>query len=497
MVSSTIYSKSTIYDQIIQIKNELLMNKVLLFFLLTIFLLPELVSAQIKVYTLDEAINTALSNNRDIAISVLNAKKSETAVNEAYGYAMPTIDAAANFSHFLDKPKTPFPDFQALLTNATYSILFDEGVIPRDNSKFVPVETQLQSFVQSNTYDASLTLTQIIFSSAVFEGIGASQTYNDLAKAELKNTVSKTVLDVQKAFYGVLLAKAVRDITDSSFTNAQENFKNVKALYAQGMVSEFDKLQAEVQVENIRPVLLRMENVLKSAKDGFKIILGIDQSAEIDVSGDIVLEPIDVSDENELIAEAMESNFNIKSLDLKKQVDEAFIQLDVAGYWPTLAGFANYTYAGSSDTWNFQNYSYSTIGLNLSINLWEGNRTKNKVEQSTITFKQTEEQLLQLKDYTTLEVKAKVQELLRVKSLVEAQERTVEIAQRAYDIAEVRYQEGTGSQLEIRNADQELRNARLNRVQAIHSYLVTKYELDQILGRTNPEYFANFKTDEN
>jgi outer membrane protein len=73
----------------------------------------------------------------------------------------------------------------------------------------------------------------------------------------------------------------------------------------------------------------------------------------------------------------------------------------------------------------------------------------------------------------------------------------VEIAQRAYDIAEVRYQEGTGSQLEIRNADQELRNARLNRVQAIHSYLVTKYELDQILGRTNPEYFANFKTDEN
>ncbi len=318
MVSSTIYSKSTIYDQIIQIKNELLMNKVLLFFLLTIFFFPELVSAQIKVYTLDEAINTALSNNRDIAISVLNAKKSEAAVNEAYGYAMPTIDAAASFSHFLDKPKTPFPNFQALLTNATYSILFDEGVIPRDNSKFVPVETQLQSFVQSNTYDASLTLTQIIFSSAVFEGIGASQTYNDLAKAELKNTVSKTVLSVQKAFYGVLLAKAVRDITDSSFTNAQENFENVKALYGQGMVSEFDKLQAEVQVENIRPVLLRMENVLKSAKNGLKITLGIDQSTEIDVSGDIVLEPFDVSDEKELIAEAMESNFNIKSLDLKE-----------------------------------------------------------------------------------------------------------------------------------------------------------------------------------
>ena len=37
------------------------------------------------------------------------------------------------------------------------------------------------------------------------------------------------------------------------------------------MVAEFDMLQAEVQVENVRPVVLRMENVLKTAKNGFKI----------------------------------------------------------------------------------------------------------------------------------------------------------------------------------------------------------------------------------
>jgi outer membrane protein len=473
------------------------MKKDFLIILITILLLSNLSSAQTKIFTLDEAINTAIQNNRDINISVLNTEKSKAAVNEAYGYAMPTIDAAANFSHFLQKPKTPFPDFQALLTNATYKILFDEGIIPEDKNKYVPVETQLQSFVQSNAYNASLTLTQIIFSSAVFEGIGATQTYYELSKAELQNTVSKTVLDVQKAFYGVLLAKAVLDITYASFKNSQENFDNVKALYDQGMVSEFDKLQAEVQVENIRPVVLRMENVLKSAKDGLKIILGIDQSEDVDVSGEIVLEPIDVSNENELIEEAIENNYNIKSLDLKKQVDEAFVQLDISRYWPTLAGFANYTYAGSSDSWNYQNYSYSTIGLNLSINLWEGNRTKNKVEQSTITYKQTEEQLLQLKDFTTLEVKSKVQELLRVKSLVEVQERTVSLAERAYNIAKVRYQEGAGSQLELQNADQDLRQARLNRVTAIHSYLVTKYELDQLLGRTDPQYFTSFSENGN
>jgi outer membrane protein TolC len=135
--------------------------------------------------------------------------------------------------------------------------------------------------------------------------------------------------------------------------------------------------------------------------------------------------------------------------------------------------------------------------LSLTFNLWQGNRTKNAVEQSTITFKQTEEQLLLLKDFTILEATAKIQELRRVKSLIEVQERTVKLAQRAYDISKVRYQEGAGSQLELQNADQDLRQARLNRVQAIHSYLVTKYELDQLLGRTNPLYFTYFNEDEN
>ncbi|MCW8803199.1 MAG: TolC family protein [Ignavibacteriaceae bacterium] len=472
------------------------MKKNLLIILLTIILLPHLTSAQIKVYTLDEAIQLALQNNRDIKVSYLNTEKSRAAVREAFGYALPSVDIAADFSHFLKKPKMPFPDFQALLTNATYNILFEENVIPEDESKYVPVENTLQSFALNNTYSASLTLTQVLFSSAVFEGIGASQTYYDLSKAELNNTVSKTVLSVQTAFYGVLLNKAVLDITNASFTNSQDNFNNVKALYNQGMVSEFDMLQAEVQVENIRPVLLRIENSLVTAKNGLKLILGIEQSEEIDVSGEIQLDSIDISDEDELIREALVSNFNIKSLDLKKQVDEAFIQLDVSEYWPTLAAFGNYTYTGTSDDLYFQNYDYSTVGLSLTFNLWQGNRTKNAVEQSTITYKQTEEQLNQLKDYTILEVNNKMQELKRVKSLIEVQERTVKLAQRAYDISKLRYQEGAGSQLELQNADQNLRQARLNRVQAIYSYLVTKYELDQLLGRTNPEYLAYYNKNE-
>ena len=458
--------------------------------ILLLTLIPFVISAQPKIYTLDDAIGQALRNNKSITISQMDVKKAGATVNEAFGYALPRLDLSGNFSHFIKKPLMPFPDFEALLTNATYSILFDEGVIPRDDSKYLPMETKLQSFALTNAYTTDLTLTQTLFSSAVFEGIGASKIYYNLSQAELDNTVSKTVLDVQRAFYGVLLSKAVLEIARASFQNSQDNFNNVVALYNQGMVSEFDKLQAEVQVENIRPYVLQLENTLINTKNRLKILLGEKQEQDIDVFAEIVYEPIENINEEALIDEALQNNFDIRSLGLKKQVDEAFIQLDVAEYWPNLAAFGNYAYSGSSDEWNFQNYSSFTVGLSFQMNLWQGNRTKNAVQQSTITYEQTAQQELLLQDAIKADVKEKINELRRVQSLVEVQRGTVKLAERAYQIANVRYKEGAGSQLEIQDTDIALRNAKLNLTQSVHSYIITKFELERLLGRTSTDYLS-------
>lgn len=465
------------------------MKKVFLFIIvLPFFFSAGLVSAQSRVLTLEEAIHLALENNADIKIALMNTQKSRAAVSEAFGYALPSLDVSASFAHFLKKPKMAFPDFEALLTNATYSILFDENVIPRDNNKFRPMETVLQSFAQTNNYEASLTLTQILFSSTVFRGIGASQIYYDLSIAELKNTISKTKLNIERAFYGSLLMKELVLITRASFDNARENLRNVNALFEQGLVSDFDRMQAEVQVENIRPTLLQMENMLATTLNDLKLVLGVDQSLDIDVTGEFSYKPEELSDETDLIDFALLNNHGLQSLKLKMDVDEAFIDLDLSNYWPTLAAFGNYTYAGSADKWDFQNYNSATVGLSFSMNLWQGNRTKNRVQQATLTYKQTEQQLEQFREYLANQVKAKMLEIKRVQSLIEAQERNVNLAARAYEIATIRYKEGTGSQLEVQNADIALKQARINRIQSIHSYIITKYELEQIIGRIDNEY---------
>jgi outer membrane protein len=445
--------------------------------------LPAAAGSQTIALTLDEAVDIALKNNREIGIAEMEVRKSRAAVREAYGYALPSVDVNGNFSHFLEKPRMPFPDFEALLGNATYAILFDEGVLPRDEDKFSPVATRLQSFAQTNNYETQVQVTQTLFNSSVLRGIGASRRFMNLSEEELQRTISATILEVKRSFYAVLVTREMSAIAQASFENASDNLRNVRAAHEQGLVAEFDLLQAEVQVENIRPMVLQSENALKDAKNGLKFTLGIAQDEDIDVSGELLYERESIPDSDESIDDALRGNYGIRSLQVKRDVDRAFIDYYRSEYWPVLYAFGNYTYAGSDDRFEFQNYSSSIVGVTLSFNLFSGGRSRQRVQQAQVTMNQTEQQLRQYKDFVAMQVKSRVNDLRRVQSIVEAQERNVSLADRAYAIAVVRYREGTGSQLEVQNADLALRQARTNLLNSVYDYIIARAELDHLLGR--------------
>ena len=447
------------------------------------------VFAQEVSLTVDDAVRTALKNNREIRSAVLEVDRAAAAVNEAFGYALPSLDISANFSHFIQKPKMAFPDFRAMLNNASYGILFNEGLLPFDASKFLPMGTKLQTFVQENNYQAQAQITQILFNSAVLRGIGASQIYLNLSKEKLKSTVSKTVLDVKKAYYGVLLARDLCDIAKVRFENANEHLKNINALRAQGLISDFQQMQAEVQVENIRPVILQLENVLQSAKNGLKILLNIPQDAPLRIVGKMEYNKEALPSEADLISETQKSNLTLNTLRIKQQLDDELTAIDQGGYWPTLAAFGNYTYAGSGEGWDLSNYTSAIVGVNFSINLFEGGRTTRKVEQDKIISMQTREQISTLSDALTARIKAKLNDLKRVEKLVELMQSNIRLAQRAYTIAGNRYQQGLGNELELKDADVALSQAKTNYSNAVHDFLIAKAELFYLAGKVEPQWY--------
>ncbi len=469
-----------------QIKSVLI--KPIMSLLLVMVLFSYSAESQVKKYTLDEAIKTALENNSDTRIALLEVQKAQAAIEEAFGYALPSVGLSANLSHLIEKPRMPFPDFGAMLNNSTYAVLEAENLVPKDPDHFKPMASVLQAFALSNNYEAKLEVTQILFNSAVFTGIGASAKYLQTSQEMLNSKVSKTVLQVKKAFYGIVLAKEAVELTKSSLENFQKHLSNVRALYNSGLAAEYNLLQAEVQFENFKPAMLETENNLKNALEGLKLLLRIDNAAEIDVEGALVYKEVDLAKAKDLIAEASRNNLDVKTLEMKVEVDEAFIDLDRSDWWPSLAAFGSYSFNGSSDDFNFLNYRQSVVGLSLSVNLFNGNRTKNKVQQSTIERLKTVEQLSQLRSFLAMQIKTKLNELDRLKQNLISTDRNVQLAEKTAQIASVGYTNGTRTQLEVLTAENQLRQAKTNRLQSVYLYVVTISEIDDLIGNISQDY---------
>jgi len=451
------------------------------------------VYSQTKTYDLNSAIEYALLHNRDIKIAVLEVDRAEAAVSEAYGYALPTVDLSASLSHFLEKAKMPFPGFEALLNNATYSVLFKEKVLPEDDNKYLPIETQLQSFALSNNYDAQINVSQILFNSAVFTGIGSAGTYLKTSQVLLKNQISKSVLNVQKSFYTALLTKEMKSVIEESYKTFEETVNNVQKLYNEGMVSEFEYLQLKVQLENFKPRVIEAENAYRMTIDALKLAISMDKTEELDVIGTYEVTSLEYLEIGEAVSKGLENNLDILSLEYKKKVDEAFVELNKSEYYPTLVAFGNATFSGSSDNFNFVNYRSAIVGLSFSINLFNGVKTDKKVEQQLINVEKTLEQINNVKDAVAIGIKSKILDLQRLRENIKSTTENVKLSERAYRIAELRLKEGAGTQLELMNAEQAKREAILNKYKAITDALNTKFDLDNLMGVINPEYLTNYK----
>ncbi len=459
-------------------------NLILIFIFLWASLTKNIYSIELN---LEKSIKLGVENNNELKSYRLEIQKAEQAVREAKGHALPSIDFTTTFSHFIQKPIFFFPDFQALLNNSTYSILFKEGLLPQDNTKFLPMSLTKQSFYLNNQFENKIQITQILFNSTVFRGIGASKLYLEISKYSYKSALSNLIANIKKAFFGSLLLQNVKEIYEESLKNAEENLSLVKGLYNQGLVSEFDLMQAEVQVENLKPLVENARNSYINSLNNLKILINIPLDSAITISGELSYQEYEYPNQTELLKLVKENNLQLKALEYKKKVDVEFVELYRSEYYPSLVAFANYSFAGQSDKLNFNTYSQSMIGLQLSINLFNGFQTKSRVQQSIINYKQTEEQIQQLQSYLSKQILEKVSEIERAKKQILAQEKNINLARKAYEIAQTKYNNGTSIQLEVKNAENELRQAKLNYQQAIFDYNLAQIEIENILGEIDYE----------
>lgn len=424
-------------------------------------------SAQGKLnLSIDQAIELALKNNKQYKQAEAEVEKSGYQINEAWGYAMPTIRGNIQFTHNIEIPTTYLP-----------AIFFNSSAPP---SLLVPIK-----FGFDNAMTASLNVNQTLFSKTVGTALEVAEIYNDFSNEGLKTSKLTTIFNTKKAYYGARLAQNFYEDAKKIYSLTEANFKNIHEMFLNGMASEFDDLRLSVQLSNTAPKVLQAENAFKIALTNLKNTIGLDDSTSINLTEEFKFQKLSTEQLNNETATAIENNPALRQLTIQKDLLGKQLEITQAEFWPTLSLTGGMTYSSNANDFKVSNYQWnrsSNVGLQLSIPIFNGLQTVWKAEQNKVDVRKLEYQISYLKDNIKLSAEQSILKLNEAKKRVDAQEKSVAQAEKALSIAEARFKNGVGLQLEILDAQVALSQTLTNRSQAIYDYLMAKAEWEQAVG---------------
>ena len=163
-------------------------------------------------------------------------------------------------------------------------------------------------------------------------------------------------------------------------------------------------LRAKVQVENLKPGVIQAENALNLAREGFKLLLGLDLDTEFGLSGELRM----VEEEfilDDLENQALQNRAEIKNLKKAERIARLNQAIIRRTNLPTLVGGATYEqrkpFSITGDDWG----SSLTFNLGFEWPLFSGFSNLHKSREAALMIKEARLALENLERAIQVEVK--------------------------------------------------------------------------------------------
>ena len=325
-------------------------------------------------------------------------------------------------------------------------------------------------------------------------GVSAAVKSSALARAaavlELQGVINSQLLAVRTQFYTVLLDREQIQVQEENVKLLEEQLKDAQSRFNAGTTSNFEVLRAEVALANGQPPLIQARNDYRVAIEQLRQLLGLATGAGANVTkvpefvGTLEAGPPVTLQLADALEAARANRPELQQLARLESAGEQNVTASRASYLPEIDLVGGYSWVRGpfSAAWDARAEGW-TAGVQSSWNIFDGRATAGRVMQAK---SQLEQAKLTLAD-TTLAIEVQVRQayssLVEAWELVQASIKTVEQAQEALRLANVRYGAGTATQLDVLTSQVALTQARLNQLQAYYGYNVAQAAMRQAMGQ--------------
>lgn len=410
--------------------------------------------------TLDQAIRIALDQNPTVVVDSMEVERTTYAKKETLGNLYPQLSFTGSLQYAIKKQTMSMAGRSLEIGSAfTTSVGFNAG-LPLIN---VPLWK-------------SIKLTE--------ESINAKRETARQTKINMVSTITE-------AYYQLLNAKDSYKVLQSSWNTAKENLRITRVRFNNGLCSEYDTIQADVQVKSIEPSMIATKRGIELATLNLKIQMGLPDEYPITIDGTLADYERTMFDEIKLsdLDTTLSDNPTMRQLDVTERLLEKQLEVTKAQWYPTLSLSAMYNWISMGDKLTGNDWNpYSTVGLSLNFPLFQGGSRYYKQKQAELQYKEMQFTKEDTKRKLKLGLQNSLNNLRVAIETINTTKAAAESAWKGLVIAKKRYEVGSGTTLELTTSQNALTNAQLNYLQAIYDYIVAKNNVDEVLGNAYNQY---------
>ncbi len=428
--------------------------------LLTFFLVTTSpAAAQDSVHiTLQKAIEIALTENPTVKIADRTIEAKKYYKSEQIAALFPSLSGSGSWQHTVQNQR------MAMSMNGNV--------------------TEIEVGMKENV-SAGLALSLPLVAAPTWYNLKLSQLDITAAMENARSSRIDLINQIKQAYYGLLYAQDSYKVLQVSYSNAERTAEYIGNKYAQGLASDFDKLRADVAVQNQKPSLTTAKNAIHLSDLMLKVLIGIDLNEPVIFDGELS----DFEDEMsgmhflEEKSISLAENSSLKQMEISQQQLNTSLKLIKASACPTLAFSGNAQLMGmgknaSTFTW----FPYSVVGLSLNVPILSWAGTAYKIKQSKITMENLEEQKKYLESNLRVSVNSNLTNMRNAIADMASAKETVLQAERAYEIVKRQFDIGMATWLDLDSGELALTQARLVYNKAIYEYMTAKADLESVLG---------------
>ena len=401
--------------------------------------------------SLPEAQNYAVGRNRTL-------KNASLAVQEAYAQRwqtiasmLPSVDASGSYTNYCNY-------------SATMSMMGN------------PVNISMPDY-------AAFTLTAAVGING--QGVVGALLQNlaiDMKKIALEQSEAELRGNVMSSYVSVLALQSISNLLDSSLTNVEELERMTRSAVEAGAAERTTADQIHVRVNALKNSINTQKRNIELAFNALKVLLDVPAETEIILTEDIdeLLSPESVLN---LLAENFDvrNNLNYQLLEKNTRLAERNVHMAGWAYGPTVSLAYNHTKQHYFSEGGMRMTPPNLVQLNVSMPLWSSGKRAAGVVEKKIALRQAQNTLSETGDQLAIQYRQLRYNLTNAYETYLNERDNIIVTKRVFASATEKFRYGTGSNLDLTNASNDLISAQTTYVQAMLNLVQAQVDLKVFL----------------